>query len=142
MKTIKLTGLAFTAALLPIVAAGAAEVISGRDAAYIDWAVRNCAVKSSAKEHGLIDQSKLINETAFTRDYMSAFQSKVLADAISTPQKTDTLCTEIKAWYGPIGSRIADLLVWAEAPPPDKPKAATATAKGDGGRRGHRGQQQ
>jgi hypothetical protein len=33
------------------------KLLSGEDAAYIDWSVNNCATKSTDKEHALVDQA-------------------------------------------------------------------------------------
>ena len=82
--------------------------LSGEDAAYIDWAVNNCEVKSTDKEHAMVDQANAKDADAFLRKY----QSKNLSDAQSSPAKQASMCSDIKAWYGPYGSRFADLIKW------------------------------
>jgi hypothetical protein len=80
--------------------------LSGEDAAYIDWAVNNCGVKSTDKEHAMVDQANTKDSATFLRKY----QSKNLSDAQSSPAKQSSMCADIKAWYGPYGSRFADLI--------------------------------
>jgi hypothetical protein len=82
--------------------------LSGEDAAYIDWAVNNCGVKSTDKEHVMVDQANTKDSATFLRKYLS----KNLTDAQSSPAKQSSMCTDIKAWYGPYGSRFADLIRW------------------------------
>ena len=82
--------------------------LSGEDAAYIDWAVNNCGVKSTDKEHAMVDQANAKDAATFLRKY----QSKNLSDAQSSPAKQSSMCADIKAWYGPYGSRFADLIKW------------------------------
>jgi hypothetical protein len=82
--------------------------LSGEDAAYIDWAVNNCGVKSTDKEHAMVDEANAKDAATFLRKY----QSKNLSDAQSSPAKQSSMCADIKAWYGPFGSRFADLIKW------------------------------
>ena len=82
--------------------------LSGEDAAYIDWAVNNCGVKSTDKEHAMVDQANAKDSATFLRKY----QSKNLSDAQSSPAKQSSMCGDIKAWYGAYGSRFADLIKW------------------------------
>jgi hypothetical protein len=82
--------------------------LSGEDAAYIDWAVNNCGVKSTDKEHAMVDEANAKDAATFLRKY----QSKNLSDAQSSPAKQSSMCADIKAWYGPLGSRFADLIKW------------------------------
>jgi len=82
--------------------------LSGEDAAYIDWAVNNCGVKSTDKEHTMVDQANAKDAATFLRKYVS----KNLSDAQSSPAKQSSMCADIKAWYGPYGSRFADLITW------------------------------
>jgi hypothetical protein len=86
----------------------AAKQLSGEDAAYIDWAVNNCGVKSTDKEHAMVDEANAKDAATFLRKY----QSKNLSDAQSSPTKQSSMCADIKAWYGPFGSRFADLIKW------------------------------
>ena len=82
------------------------KLLSGEDAAYIDWSVNNCATKSTDKEHALVDQANAKDAAGFLRKY----QSTNLGDALSTPSKRDAMCADIKGWYGPGGSRFPDLM--------------------------------
>jgi hypothetical protein len=105
------------------------KALSGEDAAYIDWGANNCGVKSTDKEHAMVDQANAKDATGFLRKY----QGKDLSDALSSPSKKEAMCADIKAWYGPAGSRIADLIKWdsaAAASASDKPAAATPGRKG------------
>jgi hypothetical protein len=58
----------------------------------IDRGVKNCAVKSTDKEHAMVDKAK----------------QKDLSAARS-PAKAAALCAEINACYDPYGSRFTDL---------------------------------
>jgi hypothetical protein len=105
------------------------NLLSGEDAAYIDWGVNNCSVKSTDKEHTMVDQANAKNAAGFLRKY----QTKDLSGALSTPAKQAALCADIKAWYGPYGSRFADLIRWESAPTStasDKPAGASSPSKG------------
>jgi hypothetical protein len=108
--------------------ARADKQLSGEDAAYIDWAVNNCGVKSTDKEHALVDQANAKDADLFLRKY----QSKDLRDAQSSPAKQSSMCADIKAWYGPLGSRFVDLIKWESggaASTPDTPQT-TASRRG------------
>jgi len=67
--------------------------LSGEDAAYIDWAVNNCGVKSTDKEHAMVDQANAKDAATFLRKY----QSMNLSDAQSSPAKQSSMCGDIKA---------------------------------------------
>ena len=102
--------------------------LSGEDAAYIDWAVNNCGVKSTDKEHAMVDEANAKDAATFLRKY----QSKNLSDAQSSPAKQSSMCADIKAWYGPFGSRFADLIKWesgGSSSTPDTPQS-TASRRG------------
>ena len=106
------------------------KLLSGEDAAYIDWSVNNCAAKSTDKEHALVDLANAKDAAGFLRKY----QSTNLGDALSTPSKRDAMCADIKGWYGPGGSRFPDLIKWegtaAATPASNKPAPATTERKG------------
>ena len=95
------------------------KLLSGEDAAYIDWGVNNCSVKSTDKEHAMVDQANAKDAAGFLRKY----QIKDLSDALASPAKQAALCAEIKGWYGPYGSKFTDLIKW------DSPSASTASDK-------------
>jgi hypothetical protein len=105
--------------------------LSGEDAAYIDWAVNNCEVKSTDKEHAMVDQANAKDSATFLRKY----QSKDLTDAQSSPAKQSSMCADIKAWYGPFGSRFADLIKWQSGGASSTPDAPQSTATRRGRRR-------
>jgi hypothetical protein len=105
------------------------KILSGEDAAYIDWAVNYCGVKSTDKEHTMVDQANAKDRDAFLKKY----QSKDMSDALSAPSKQASMCADIKTWYGPFGSRFSDLIKWdssSAAPASDKSTTATAGRKG------------
>ncbi len=105
------------------------KVLSGEDAAYIDWSVKHCGAKSTDKEHALVDQANAKDAEGFLRKY----QGKDLSEALSSPSKQAALCSDIKGWYGPYGSRFADLLKWESTPSvadTDKPAATASGRKG------------
>ena len=102
------------------------KLLSGEDAAYIDWSVNNCATKSTDKEHAMVDQANAKDAAGYLRKY----QSTNLGDALSTPSKQASMCAEIKGWYGPGGSRFPDLIKWeGTAAPPASNKATPATTE-------------
>jgi hypothetical protein len=109
------------------------KMLTGEDAAYIDWGVKNCGVKSTDKEHAMVDKANAKDAAGFLRTY----QSKDLSDARSSPSKQEAVCSDVKTWYGPFGSRFADLIKWDNSPSTaasDKSAPAT-TAAGKGKRR-------
>ena len=70
------------------------KVLSGEDAAYIDWSVKYCGAKSTDKEHALVDQANAKDAEGFLRKY----QGKDLSEARSSPSKQAALCSDIKGW--------------------------------------------
>ena len=105
--------------------------LSGEDAAYIDWAVKNCGVKSTDKEHVMLDQANAKDATDFLRKY----RSKNLSDAQSSSAKLATMCADIKAWYGPYGSRFAGLIKWESGGASSTSDTPSSTASRRGRRR-------
>jgi hypothetical protein len=91
------------------------ENFTGRDAAYIDWGVKNCSAVSTDKEHAMVDKANAKNGNAFLEQYQN--ESNKLAAASATPRKQEDICADIKEWYGSLGSRIADLLRWSQEKP-------------------------
>jgi hypothetical protein len=96
-------GLALAALMAGSGLALADKMLTGEDAAYIDWGVNNCGVKSTDKEHAMVDKANAKDAAGFLRTY----QSKDLSDARSSPSKQEAMCSDIKTWYGPFGSRFA-----------------------------------
>lgn len=114
-------------------AAFAADVLTGKDAAYIDWAARNCGMKGTPKEHGLLDAARAKGAAAFEKQYLLQFEDKKLAQALATPAQTRSMCEEIKSWYGASGSRIEGLVQAASeptAPAPSSEKRQAPAAAG------------
>jgi hypothetical protein len=85
---------------------------TGRDAAYIDWGVKNCGAVSTDKERAMAEKANAKNGNAFIEQYQD--ESNKLTAASGTPRKQETVCADIKEWYGSFGSRIADLLRWSQ----------------------------
>jgi hypothetical protein len=110
--------------------------LNGKDAAYIDWGAKNCGVTSTDKEHAMVDQANAKDRDGFLRQYLQEYQNKNLADALATLSKQEAMCKDIKTWYGPLGTRIGNLIKWElAASTPDKAPVATTASK-KGGRRG------
>jgi hypothetical protein len=110
------------------------ESFTGRDAAYIDWGVKNCSAVSTDKEHAMVDKANAKKGNAFLEQYQD--ESNKLAAVSSTPGKQENICADIKEWYGSFGSRIADLLRWSQEARSEgegKPKSAGG---GSGKRKG------
>lgn len=131
--------------VLPFAAAAIALVVSpavaetyltGKDAAHIDWSVKNCVVTSTDKEHAMVDQANARGKDQFIAQWFA--ESAKLAEAANTPSKRDEKCSDIKSWYGPAGSRIAGLISWTKETSSSTPKSKSAR-QGSASRRG-RGQ--
>src|SRR6185369_14738139 len=63
--------------VLSAASASAGPAFSGEDAAYIDWGAKNCATKSTDKEHTIVDEANAKDSAGFLRKY----QGKDLSDA-------------------------------------------------------------
>ena len=74
----------------------AEEQLSGEDAAHIDWAVKNCGVKSTDKEHAMVDQANAKDAIVFLRKYLRKYLSKNLRDAQSSPRA----CDDVRGYQG------------------------------------------
>lgn len=105
-------------------------LLTGEDAAYIDWSVNNCGTKSTDKEHAMVDQANAKDKAGFLRKYMATD----VGGALDTPNKQVAMCADIKAWYGPSGSRFVGLITWGSAAAASVPDRPAATA-GKGRRR-------
>ena len=96
--------------LLPVTVANAGDrAFSAEDAAYIDWAYSNCQIVSSEKERKLASLASSRGGDTFVKAY--ELQFKKLATAGQTGEARQAACEQIKSWYGPAGSRIAELLI-------------------------------
>jgi hypothetical protein len=124
-------GLALVALIVWPGLALADKTLSGEDAAYIDWGVNNCGVKSTDKEHVMVDQANAKDADAFLKKY----QSKDLNGALASPSKQAAMCADIKAWYGPFGSRFVDLIKWEGSPAGAVSDKSATTTSGRKGRR-------
>jgi hypothetical protein len=99
----------------------AADAFSGRDAAYIDWGVKNCEAVSTDKEHALIEQANMNARGKFLEQY-STESNKLLGSV----KRQENMCADIRDWYGPLGSRIPDLLRWKREPRAEGEKKSAA----------------
>jgi len=129
--TLMRIGMAVAALFLGPSLALADAVLSGEEAAYIDWSVNNCGTKSTDKEHTMIDQANAKDSVGFLRRYQSAN----LSEATSSPSKQEAMCADIKDKYGPAGSRIPGLITWQNAAAATPETSSTATTTGRKGRR-------
>jgi len=91
-----------------------ADAFGGREAAYVDWGVKNCEAVSTDKEHALVEQANARARDAFLEQYLK--ESNRLLAASAGAHGQESMCAEIKEWYGPQGSRMGDLLRWKEEP--------------------------
>jgi len=114
--------------------ASAETNLTGKDAAHIDWGVKNCGVTSTDKEHAMVEQANAKGKTQFIEQWTA--ESYRLADAATTPSKQEAMCSDIKGWYGPQGSRIAGLIGWKREAPTDT--KAKPSSQGSTPRRGRR----
>ena len=95
------------------IACGAAladKAFTGEDAAYIDWAWKNCEIKSTTKQHGLVDEARNKNNDAFQRSYEASYLKLVAANPEGDSAAVRRTCTSVKEWYGSSGTRIAALI--------------------------------
>ena len=123
--------------LCSIIAASPAlgvESFTGRDAAYIDWGVKNCGAVSTDKEHALAEKANAKNGNAFIEQYQD--ESNKLAAASDAPRKQENICADIKEWYGSYGSHFADLLRWSQEPRSEGDGKAKSAEGGSSKRKG------
>jgi hypothetical protein len=105
------------------------HALNGKDAAYIDWSANNCGVASTDKAHVMVDQARAKNEKEFMRVWTS--ESYRLLEMPSSPAKIETMCSQIKEWYGPVGTRFSDLIGWKRDSASDS-KARPASGASEG----------
>ena len=130
MRSVALAAL--SCALAAAATAAAETGLTGKDAAHIDWSVKNCQATSTDKEHKLVDLANAKGRDQFIAQWTA--ESNKLTAAAGTPSRRDSLCSDIKGWYGPVGSRIAGLITWKrDAAPSDSQPRSTGDA--GGGRR-------
>jgi hypothetical protein len=130
----RIVALAVLCAPIAHLPALADQVFGGKDAAHIDWAASNCGVASTDKAHALVDKAKSKNEKEFSRIWTS--ESYRLLETPGSSPKAATLCSQIKEWYGPVGTRFSDLIKWTQDRP-EGAKAQSATGRSEG-RKGKR----
>ena len=104
------------------------RALTGEDAAYIDWAARNCGVKGTEHEQQMVEQANASGREAFLHGYSKQLESKVLTSALDTLARQQSLCADIKDWFGPSGSRISNLIEWQGTPASGAPEKTSATA--------------
>ena len=106
------------------VATAADRLFAGEDAAYIDWAFSNCKIVSTQKERELASQASSKGGEAFVKAYERQFHK--LAEAATSATARAAACEQVKAWYGPLGTRIPELLnATVERPDPISPDTAS-----------------
>ena len=120
-------------------AAAADRAFGGEDAAYIDWAFKNCQIASTDKERGLASQASAKSGDVFAKAYEAQYRK--LADGAGAATARQATCESIVGWYGPLGSRITELVIQkVEKPadtgasagsnrPPDRPAPARGSAQ-------------
>jgi hypothetical protein len=108
---------------------------TGKDAAYIDWAAKNCEAASTEKEHKLAEEGNAKGGDQFIREWTE--QGSKIAAGSSTPSKQEAMCSDIKEWYGPSGSRLSGLITWKREPP-TQTKSSSNSQSPDSGKRGKR----
>ena len=109
------------------------ESFTGRDAAYIDWGVKNCGAVSTDKEHAMAEKANAKNGSAFIEQYQG--ESIKLAAASGAPRQQENICADIKEWYGSFGSRIADLLRWSQEKTDSTKKESSKDSNSSGRKR-------
>jgi hypothetical protein len=128
---------ALLAALVCAIAAShatAESAFTGKDAAHIDWGVRNCAAVITDKERKLVDEANTKAKAQFVEQWTA--ESNKLIAAADSQSKQQALCASIKDWYGPLGSRIAGLVSWnKEASSDTKSASSTQPSAGRKGRK-------
>jgi hypothetical protein len=121
-------------ASVPASPAFGGESFTGRDAAYIDWGVKNCGAVSTDKEHAMAEKANAKNGNAFIEQYQD--ESNKLAAASGAPRKQENICADVKEWYGSFGSHIADLLRWSQEARSEGDGKTKSAGGGSGKRKG------
>lgn len=98
-------------------ATAAEKAFAGEDAAYIDWAFKNCQIASTDKERGLASQASAKSGEVFARAYGAQYRK--LADGAGAATARQATCESIVGWYGPLGSRITELVIQKVEKPAD-----------------------
>ena len=89
-------------------AVAAEKAFSGEEAAYVDWAWKNCQLVSTKKEHDLVEQVRGKAGDAFQRSYEQSYTK--IVTATPTALEVRHTCEHVTEWYGPNGSRIEGLV--------------------------------
>ena len=131
-----LAAMLLSGSLLCAAPAAADKAFGGDDAAYIDWAWKNCEMVSTKKQHDLVDQARNKGNDAFQRSYEQQYVKIVAANP--TPAEARRTCELVKNWYGRDGDRISEL-VQIKTEKPTAPgtnvgsRSPASGAKGGGG---------
>lgn len=88
-------------------AMAAEKAFTGEDAAYVDWAWKNCEFVSTKKEHDLVSQAAAAKGDAFQRGYELQYRRIIDGTPATEVRRT---CEAIMGWYGPVGTRITELI--------------------------------
>lgn len=118
-------------------ALAADQAFAGDDAAYVDWAWKNCAMVSTAKLRGLVDQARAKSNDAFQLKYEQQYRK--IVDANPAPAETKRTCEQVAGWYGTIGSRITELVDAKSSKPTAAGKSIGSKASTDLENSGRRG---
>jgi hypothetical protein len=96
--------------------------------------VKNCEVVSSEKQHKLAEQANANGGNQFIKQWTE--ESSKVAEASKSQGKQASMCSDIKEWYGPLGSRISVLTKWKrEASTEAKAKPSSSTSETRKGRK-------
>ena len=119
-------------------ASAAPKPFSGEDAAYIDWAWKNCGTSATPKERELVDTASKAAGDKFQTTYQQQYNMVIgqTPDAAASRR----MCESIKSWYGSGGSRIDGLVAEKGAPLAQTGQSiGKAAQRGGGSGRGGRG---
>lgn len=111
-----------------------AKSFSGGDAAYVDWAWKNCGLQATSKERGLVETTAKMAGDKFQKSYEQEYNAVIAKTA--DPAAVRRMCETIKQWYGAGGSRIEGLVA-AKGTAPDI--AGKSIGKPSTSQKGHGG---
>jgi hypothetical protein len=118
------------------IAASAEKTFTGQDAAYVDWAFKNCEVTATSKERDLVQHVAAGSGDAFQQSYEK--QYRVVVEQTRDAGALRRTCSSVKEWYGVDGNRIDGLIAVkggspvAASPGGDAKPAARAEPKHKG----------
>lgn len=121
--------------------APAQKPFSGEDAAYVDWAWKNCNVVATAAERSMVEKASGVGSDAFQRSYEQQYRK--IIDQARDASATKKLCATISDLYGSSGSRFENMIAapgtdttTRGTPVPSSRSDSSAGGTGGGGRRG------